>query len=87
VRIPKAIGSSADGALLYDSAAGEPFAVRLSDPTPWKQFTFYRRVPASGQIHVTLALTGLGKAYFDDIRIEPLRANTATAALRPAGHP
>jgi hypothetical protein len=30
-------------------------------------------VPASGKIHVSLALTGLGKAYFDDVRIEPLR--------------
>src|SRR5439155_23273561 len=36
IRIPKGIAASADGALLYDSAAGEPFAVRLTDPTPWK---------------------------------------------------
>jgi hypothetical protein len=81
VRIPKAITASVDGALLYDSAGGEPFAVRLTDPMPWKQFTLYRRVPASGQIHVTLALTGLGKVYFDDVRIQPLTPNTATAAL------
>jgi hypothetical protein len=52
---------------------GEPLAVRLTAPLPrWKQFRLYRRVPASGQVHVTLALTGLGRVYFDDVRIEPL---------------
>ncbi len=82
VRIPSAIVSSADGALLYDSAGGEPLAIRLTDATKWKQFKVYRRVPASGQINVTLALTGLGTVFFDDIRIEPLLWNT-TAARPP----
>lgn len=72
VRIPKPIAASVDGALLYDSAGGEPLAVRLTDATEWKRFTLYRQVPASGFIQVTLALTGLGTAYFDDVRIEPL---------------
>jgi hypothetical protein len=73
VRIPEAITASADGALFYDSAGGEPLAVRLTGAVPkWKPFRLYRRVPASGSIHVTLALTGLGKVYFDDLRIEPL---------------
>jgi hypothetical protein len=70
--IPGGIGGSADGALLYDSAGGEAFAVRLTDPTKWKKFTLYRRVPASGTMQVTLALTGVGTVFFDDIRIEPL---------------
>jgi hypothetical protein len=91
--IPDAIQASLDGALMYDSAGGEPLAVRVTlptlgpvpavaptvPPTPpppapptWKQFTLYRRVPASGTINVTLALTGMGRAAFDDIRIEPL---------------
>lgn len=72
VYIPAPITASPDGALLYDSAGGEPLAIRLSDPTPWKKFTVWRRVPASGTINVTLALTGIGTVYFDDIRIEPL---------------
>ncbi len=79
VRIPEAIGATADGALLYDSAGGEPLAVRLAGAVPkWKQFRLYRRVPASGSIHVTLALTGLGRAYFDDVRVEPLLAGGGT---------
>jgi hypothetical protein len=77
VRIPDHIGASADGVLLYDSAGGEPLAIRLPGPNKkWKQFTWYRTVPPAGTIHVSLALTGLGKAYFDDVRIEPLRPGT-----------
>ncbi|MCI0462387.1 MAG: hypothetical protein L0Z62_36000 [Gemmataceae bacterium] len=72
VCIPEAITASPDGALLFDSSGGEPLALRLSGPMSWKKFTLYRKVPASGTVSVTLALTGLGSAYFDDVRIEPL---------------
>ncbi|MCS6976916.1 MAG: hypothetical protein NZM31_07920 [Gemmatales bacterium] len=72
VRIPEPIQASADGVLFYDSAGGEPLAVRLTDPTPWRRFTLYRRVPDSGFIHLTMALTGIGTVYFDDLRIEPM---------------
>ncbi len=78
VRIPVPITASPDGALFYDSAGGEPLAIRLTEPTPWKKFTLYRRVPASGTISVTLALTGLGTVYFDDVRVEPLVPAAAT---------
>jgi hypothetical protein len=79
VRIPKAIEASTDGALLYDSIGGEPLAVRLKGPNKWQQFVLYREVPASGQVSVTTALTGIGVAYFDDVRIEPLLSSGATA--------
>ena len=72
IRITEAIKASHDGALFYDSVGGEPLAIRLTEPTPWKKVTFYRRVPSSGNISVTLALTGIGAVYFDDVRIEPL---------------
>jgi hypothetical protein len=77
VRIPTPITATTDGALIYDNAGGEPLAVRLTEPTLWKKFTFYRRVPATGSINVTLALTGIGTVYFDDIRIEPLGKRNA----------
>jgi hypothetical protein len=82
IRIPKDITASADGALLYDSAGGEPLAIRLTTATPWKKFTLYRRVPDSGTMYVTLALTGLGAVYFDDVRIEPLAAGNQVAGAR-----
>jgi hypothetical protein len=72
IRIPKPITGSVDGVLFYDSAGGEPLAIRLQEAAGWKQFTLYRWVPSSGQIYVTLALTDLGEVYFDDIRIEPM---------------
>jgi hypothetical protein len=81
VKIPKPVTASADGVLLYDSAGGEPLALRLTgEQKKWKKFTLYRRVPASGTIGVTLALTGIGTAYFDDVRIEPLELKSRTTA-------
>jgi len=72
VRVPEAIIGSPDGALLYDSIGGEPLAVRLNLPTIWRKFIFYRTVPESGTVNVSMALTGIGTVFFDDIRIEPL---------------
>jgi hypothetical protein len=83
INIPAPIAASPDGALMFDSAGGEPLAIRLTSPTPWKKFTVYRRVPASGVINVTLALTGIGTVYFDDIRIEPL---VPSNGIVPAGN-
>lgn len=83
IRIPAAIMGSVDGALLYDRAGGEPLAIRMTEMTNWKRLTLFREVPADGLINVTLALTGIGTVYFDDIRIEPLLTNV-TAAAGPA---
>ena len=57
---------------MYDSIGGEPLALRLTDEMGWKKFTVYRRVPPSGEVNVTVALTGIGTVYFDDIRIQQL---------------
>jgi hypothetical protein len=81
IRIPAGICATSDGALFYDSAGGEPLAVRSVYPFTWKHFVLYREVPASGTINVTVALTGIGKVYFDDVRIEPLVAGAAPPAV------
>jgi hypothetical protein len=81
------VGCSVDWAWFYDSAGGESLAVRLIGPTKnneWQQFHLYRRVPASGSLFVTAALTGMGTAYFDDVRVEPLVPATG---LPPPGPP
>lgn len=87
VRIPEPIHASVDGALFFDSIGGEPLAIRLTGPIPWRKFTLHRRVPSSGTVSVTMALTGIGTAYFDDIRVEPLFVNApavpATTASKP----
>ncbi|HMC12017.1 MAG TPA: hypothetical protein VKH44_12035, partial [Pirellulaceae bacterium] len=84
VRIPENLTASADGALLYDSAGGEPLAIRLIGATKWKKFTLYRNVPASGLINVSVALTGIGTAFFDDIRIEPMYPGAVPGPLAGA---
>ena len=82
VKIPATIAGSPDGAMIYDSAGGEPLAVRLTAQQDWKKVTLYRKVPASGTVNVTMALTGMGTVLFDDVRIEPLVPAPATAAGR-----
>jgi hypothetical protein len=72
VKVPREIEGSADGVLFYDDAGGEPLGVRVSAQPTWKKYHLYRKVPAGGQISVTVALTGVGVAYFDDVRVEPL---------------
>jgi hypothetical protein len=72
VKVPKPIDASADGAVIFDTAGGEPLAVRCVHQPEWKRFALYRQVPAEGQIGITFALTGLGTAYFDDVRIEAM---------------
>lgn len=87
VQIPKPLAATGDGALLFDSAAGEPMAIRLHQTPGWRQVTLYREVPESGKIHLTMALTGLGTAYFDDVKIEPLLepGENGLPAPQPAG--
>lgn len=89
IKIPQPIVATNDGVLFFDSCGGDPLALRLKGKTPWRQFSLYRRVPASGEISVTLGLTGLGVACFDDVRIEPLvapqPAASASAAAPPGG--
>jgi hypothetical protein len=73
------VGDAAGGALFYDDAGGEPLSVRVLKTGTWKQYHLYRRVPVTGQIAVTLAMTGQGIAYFDDIRIEPLEIEAGSS--------
>jgi hypothetical protein len=78
--------STADGVVVYDSVGGEPLAVRLISTPEWRRFHLYRQVPASGKIAVTFALTGMGLAFFDDVKIEPMlpaAAAPASISARP----
>jgi hypothetical protein len=86
VRIPAPILGSADGAMIYDSAGGEPMAIRLREPTKpdGELYSVFRRVPESGRINVTLGLSGIGKAYFDNVMIEPMVARDPSHPLPTA---
>jgi hypothetical protein len=88
VKIDGTINLTADGALFYDDIGGEPLGVRLtSTANRWKKYHLYRRVPASGVMSLTVALTGAGVAYFDDLRIEPLIPVAPTGAPNTVARP
>jgi len=78
VKVPNPILASPDGVLFFDSVGGEPLAARIVGPTlvdqkpGWQRVTLFRRVPQTGVMQVTAALTGIGTVYFDDLKIEPL---------------
>ena len=80
------------GLIIRDSIGGE----RLQYRTPhglidqWFQVVYYRRIPADGELSVTLGLAAVsGSAGLDDLRIEPIVEQLdfeqlqRTAALRP----
>ena len=83
-KVPAGIQASADGAVVYDSAGGEPLSVRLDYTDGWRKFALYRTVPSSGKLAVTFALTGIGTAYFDDVRVEPLATTGSRTAISSA---
>jgi hypothetical protein len=73
VKVPLPVQASPDGLVVYDSGAGEALGIRITGAVPqWKRYTLYRKVPASGELRIVAALTGLGTAVLDDVRIEPL---------------
>ena len=77
IRIPDGVVGSPDGAMFFDSVGGEPLSFRITKGlTKWNRYAVYREVPASGLINVSLAMTGMGTVYFDDVRIEPLEPVT-----------
>jgi hypothetical protein len=83
-RIPQPLKASADGLLIYDNAGTEALGVRLYHSPQWKKIELFRQVPASGQISISIALTGIGTAYFDDLKIEGIQANTPAAPVKTA---
>jgi hypothetical protein len=78
VQIPRPLTATMDGLLVYDSLIGSAGALRFQGPTPggsWREFEYYREVPASCQMQLILELRGLGEVLVDDLcvtAIEPV---------------
>jgi len=82
-RIPEPIRASADGLLIYDNAGGEALGIRMHHSATWKKIEVFRKVPSSGQISISIALTGLGTVYFDDLKIEAINPASTSVATTP----
>ena len=78
VNVPRRLGASTAGLLVFDSLGGSDLGDRIRLTQGWREFTLYRAVPQTGDLTVTFALTGLGEASIDDLAIslldpEPIR--------------
>ena len=62
IKVNEPLRSTTDGALIFDNIGGEAMAVRITAPTAWHRYTVYREVPASGEVRITVGLSGLGAA-------------------------
>ncbi len=71
VRVQHAVQGSRDGLLVFDSAGGLPLAQRVNGEVgKWKEFTLYRAAPANQALNISLALTGMGEVWLDDLTVE-----------------
>lgn len=89
VRVPAPVTASLDGLLIFDSWGGEPLAERVGATGGWKEFTLYRAAATAGPMTVTIALTGLGEAWLDNLSVEVLerRSHSPLVPRRSAGRP
>jgi hypothetical protein len=69
LKIVQPIERSCDGLKIYDSAGGEPLALRWYDTDDWQQFIVYRAALYDGPVTLTFELTGLGEAAIDSMEV------------------
>jgi hypothetical protein len=80
-RVPQPITGSFDGLQVFDSFGGESLSERIGEAKNWKEFTLYRAAPATGPLTVTIAMTGLGEAFVDNLTVELIARRPP--AIRP----
>jgi hypothetical protein len=74
VRVPREIAGSQDGMMVFDSFAGEPLAARIGKTGDWTEFVFYRAADRDGPLVLTFALTGLGEAWLDNVKVSTVES-------------
>jgi hypothetical protein len=83
VNVPSPITGSVDGLMIFDSLGGEALADRIGRTEGWREFALYRVAPQSGMVNLTIALTGLGEAWIDDLAVQILESPPASFASTP----
>ena len=73
IRIDQPIQGSPDGCLISDSISGPDLALRWHATRGWQPFQMFRAIDQHGHLTVTIALSGLGEVWLDDLRICTLR--------------
>ena len=72
INVPRPLGGSSEGLLVFESLSGPDLGDRIRLTQGWRELTLYRAVPQSGELTVTFALTGLGEASIDDLKVSLL---------------
>jgi len=83
-RLPAALLGSVDGLQLIDSLGGPEMALRLPATPSWSPFRVLRAASTSGEVSVTIALTGFGKAQVDDVAVRILPNPSASVGPQTA---
>jgi hypothetical protein len=79
VRIPEPLIGTVDGLQIIDSLGGPGMSTRIVHSQDWQPIRIIRAVPTDGQMTVSLALAGLGKAQIDSFAIRSLHPGPAVA--------
>jgi hypothetical protein len=87
IRIPRRLESTVDGLMIFDSLGGESLALRFLETGTWREFAFYRNIPADGNYYVTFGLQGLGEVHIDDITIAAVRFEVPVLPSAPPQQP
>lgn len=69
VRVDRPIRGSVDGLVIFDSIGGIDLAQRITVTEGWQEVTLERAVGASGNLTVTIGLSGIGDAWIDDVTV------------------
>jgi hypothetical protein len=78
-RVEQELIGTVDGLEVVDSLGGPGMATRIKLAPNWQEFRILRGVPADGQLVVSVALSGLGRAQVDDLVVRSITTNGAVA--------
>jgi hypothetical protein len=84
-RVEEELIGTVDGLEIVDSLGGPGMATRIKVSPNWQEFRILRGVPADGQLVVSVALSGLGRAQVDDLFVRSFTASgTVANSAEPA---
>ena len=85
--MPAPLIGSIDGLQIMDSLGGPDMALRIREAPSWQPFRLIRAATSDGNVSVTIALSGLGKAQIDDVAIRVIQLPNSGAIDQAAYGP
>lgn len=74
VNIPRKLVGSVEGLKISDTLSGDVLAERVLETNGWKKVSFRRIVKSEEPIHITISLSGYGKALVDNVSVRPFKS-------------